>query len=127
MPVIPRLDVVCAVEFLRSLKVARELLEKGRVRSFCYEDVQLLYPEKYGIGIEDGVDNLRDTLKFEVYEIYKYLGKELFTRERGLIVLKNNKLELFHYLATSLDYFPITVLQFVNDILFLPERERIPL
>ena len=90
MPVIPRLDVVCAVEFLRSLKVARERLEKGRVRSFCYEDVQLLYPEKYGIGIEDGVDNLRDTLKFEVYEIYKYLGKELFTRERGLIVLKND-------------------------------------
>ena len=126
MPVIPRLDFVCAVEFLRSLKVAKELLEKGKIQRFRHEDVQLLYPEKYGIGIEDGVDNLRDSLKFDVYEIYRYLGKELFTRERGLIVLRSDKLELFHYLATSLDYFPVTVLQSIDDIFFLPEEEKIP-
>jgi len=37
VPIVPRLDFVSAVEFLRDLNVVRDLLEKKRVRNFKYE------------------------------------------------------------------------------------------
>jgi len=114
MPFVSRLDFLVAVEFLRSFEIAKELLVRGKISLSLFNRLQDIYPEKYAISFEDAEEMINFFLGKEPLKIMEYLAKQVLTFENGVPVVKVDKLELFHFLNSSLDFFPLVLAFFLG-------------
>jgi len=90
------------VEFLRSPRHLISLLKEEDRRELPYPDIQRVFPEKFGVALEEALDYLK-SLDYSVPKILNRISGRLFTICGGFPKVNTENLEFFHYLTTSID------------------------
>ncbi len=121
MPIRAQVEISTAVEFLRSPKVFLSLLKSGR-GSLSYEEVQRVFPEKYGVAIESGIELLRG-FRFNVFQVICFLARHFISYRGGSPKIRHDALELYHFITTSLDVNAILALSVCQELSYRIQRE----
>ncbi|SHO81395.1 hypothetical protein MNB_SV-15-962 [hydrothermal vent metagenome] len=125
MPITKDKNYLSIISFLDSFKTIKDKIKSY----FEYSDninhneildlIKLDNEYNYDLNIEDSFDFLRDKLKFNFIEIYKYLGKMHYMLDNGKIYLSNEELENYQLLSSAIDINPLIcsyILEYIDDL-----------
>ena len=109
-------EITVFVEVLRSPFLALQLISE--VEEIDLGFVFFNHPEKYDIALEEGIKFAKRLLKKGgIFQIFDFFSKRLLVFDQGIPKVRKDRLELFHFLSTSIDFNQLLTFELSKELL----------